>query len=111
MHGQEGSSGRFGEFHEIFPAILILTRIPHDALDLFVIHVTAETAHSVAFDEGDHVVFYRGEIVWNGRHIGKWKWWQNVIVCRSPDRCQPAFASARRRGRSHQIHEHAIEPL
>jgi hypothetical protein len=27
-----------------------------------------EAAHAVAFDEGDHVIFDRGQVVGNGRH-------------------------------------------
>src|ERR1700751_1479149 len=70
MHGQKWSAGGLGQFHEILPAIGIFTHLPHDALPFFVVHESVETAHAVAFDEGDHVVFYGGEIVWNGRHIG-----------------------------------------
>ena len=48
---------------------LVVTRygygVPCDKIEI------VEAAHPVAFNEGDHVIFHYGEIVWNGRHIGK----------------------------------------
>ncbi len=60
MHGEERSAGAFRELDEILPAIGIRAHFPHDALHFFVIHVTVEAAHAVAFDEGDHVIFDDG---------------------------------------------------
>ena len=71
MHSQKRSAGSLGQFDKILPAVGIVAGVPHDALDLFVVHKAVKTAHAMAFDEGDHVVFYRAEIVRNGRHIRK----------------------------------------
>src|SRR3954470_23388418 len=58
MHGEKWSSCGFGQFNEILPAVGIVAHFPHDALDLLVVHVAVKTAHTVALDEGNHVVFY-----------------------------------------------------
>ena len=69
VHRQKRRPRSFGEFNEILPAVGIVPRIPHDTLHLFVVHEAVKTAHAVTFDEGDHVVFYCGEIVRNRGHI------------------------------------------
>ena len=126
VHGQERSARALGELDEILPAVGIIPHIPHDALDLFVVHKAVETAHAMAFDEGNHVVFYGREIVWNGRH----RQLEIIIVCRSEIGCQRARIAglcptrtnsrqtsqksqcARRgSGRRHQAHKHLIELL
>src|ERR1044071_2267476 len=68
MHGEEGSAGSFRELDEILPAVGIVPHFPHDALHLLVVHEAVKTFHTVAFDEGNHIVFYGGEVVRNGRH-------------------------------------------
>jgi hypothetical protein len=75
MHGEEGSAGALGQLDEILPAVGIAAHVPHDALHLFVVDEAVKATHAMAFDEGNHVVFKGGEIVWNGRHI-----WRNVVT-------------------------------
>ena len=107
MHGEERSACGFGQFDEILPAVGIVPHFPHDALHLFVVHVAVETAHTMAFDEGNHVVFYGREIVWNGRHRRESA---NLYCMPFAERSAKRQALMRRRGR-HQVHEHTIELL
>ena len=65
---RKGALAALGEFHEIFPAIGIVFRLPHHAGHFFIIHVAVESAHAMSFDEGDHVIFEAGKVVRRGRH-------------------------------------------
>src|SRR6266851_7792148 len=68
IHSQKGRTGGFREFHKIFPTVAVVAGLPHDRLDLFMVNVSRETAHAMAFDEGDHVIFHGCEIVGEGGH-------------------------------------------
>src|SRR6266496_1998999 len=69
MRGKKRSGGCFGQLYEIFPAVGIAPHLPHDTLHLFIVNKAVKSAHTMALDEGNHVISYRCEIVGNGRHI------------------------------------------
>src|SRR5437868_2242575 len=70
VHGEERRARVFGQLHKFLPAIGIVLRVPDDALHLFVIDEAMKAAHAMAFNVGDHVVFYGSQVVGN-RH-GSW---------------------------------------
>jgi len=55
-HGDKGCVGGLGCLDKVFPAIGVGFIFPHDAGNIFA-NVAGESAHAVAFNEGDHVVF------------------------------------------------------
>src|SRR5581483_2655350 len=102
----ERSTGGFREFDKVLPAVRIVTHLPHDTLHLFVIHKAVETAHAMAFDEGDHVVFDCAEVVRNGRHNSRET---ANFYCMPFEALPPPQPRLARRRSSHQLDELAIE--
>jgi hypothetical protein len=60
-HGDEGGTGCFGVFYEVFPAVGVF--FLEDDGGYFFGYVSVESAHAVAGDKGHHVVFERDEII------------------------------------------------
>src|SRR5438309_1774820 len=49
----------------------LVVRLPHDTLHFFKFHIAVESAHAMAFDKGNHVVFDAGKVVRSsGGHRG-----------------------------------------
>src|SRR5262249_34850320 len=63
IHSEKGGARRFGELHEVFPAVGIVLGLPTDTLYFLEVDEARETAHAVAFDEGNHVIFEAGKVV------------------------------------------------
>jgi hypothetical protein len=59
VHGEELRARLLGQLDEILPALRIVPRVPHDAVDFFG-HVALEAAQTMAQNEGVHVVFQAG---------------------------------------------------
>ena len=72
IHGEELRARFFRQLDKILPAFGIVSRVPHDAVYVFR-DVSLETAQPMPQNEGVHVVFEAGQIVWHGNlsHRGK----------------------------------------
>src|SRR5215471_3597638 len=68
MHGKKTRARVFGQLDEFLPPIGIVAVVPGDALHFLVVYKTVEAAHAMAFDKGDHVVFYVCQIVNSRTH-------------------------------------------
>ena len=51
-----------GHFHEVFPGVGVVFALPEDGGDVFG-DVSGQAPHTVALDEGHHVVFQREKII------------------------------------------------
>src|SRR5216684_2449373 len=110
---EKGSACSLGQLHKILPAIGIRAHVPHDALDLVVVHKPMETPHAVAFDEGDHVVFERGQVVGRGRHklVAKGALYavpKQAASGREPGGAEAGISKNRLRFSKRAVHQHGF---
>src|SRR5271157_1736895 len=66
VYGEKCRARFLGQLDEVFPAFRIVARVPHHRMDVFG-YVTLKPAQSVAEDEGGHVVFEAGKVLWHSK--------------------------------------------